>query len=169
MSDYTKDELHALVLQKYLAGVRGPKAIAVALEVPEQETWIANHIGTEGFQVALKRAKRDMASSIVDTIKGRMHAYLDELEKLALTCTDPRIKVAALRDLLDRGGTGGMQKVSLTSPAAYKKALEEFTDEEKTDELPVDGPKQAKRAKVRQSGNGADVDASSGTLPASGD
>lgn len=163
---FTKEELRALALQKYLSGIRSPKAIAEVLGVPDRTAEIAAYFASEPFQVALRRAKRDMASSVVDTIKERMHVYLDELEKLALASIDPRVKVAALKDLLDRGGTGGMQKVSLTSPAAYKKALSEFTDDkESTDELSVPG---TTGPKVRQGGNGVDVGGDKPPVPTGG-
>ena len=118
----------ALVLAKYLQGVRVPALIAQALSAPEQEEEINAYIRSAEFNTALLRAKKDMAASVLDAIRDQLHTFLDEYMDLALNSNDPRVRAQVLKDLLDRGGTGATAKVALTTPDMYRKAVEEYME-----------------------------------------
>ena len=122
-----------LVLAKYLQGVRAPGLIAQALGTPDEVNQIDAYLRSADFTTALLRAKKDMAASVLDAIRDRLHTFLDEYMDLALNSNDPRVRAAVLKDLLDRGGTGATAKVALTTPDMYRKALEEYIEKEPTD------------------------------------
>lgn len=121
-----------LVLIKYLSGGRGAKTIAKSLELPEREHEVERILLSRDFGIAVHQAKRDMTTSVLDAIRAKLHEYREAMDKLALEDGDPRVRFQAIKDLLDRGGTGAAKQISLTSPAAYKKVLSEF--EENPDE-----------------------------------
>jgi len=125
----------ASVLAKYLQGIRSPALIAQALEIPGQEGEIWAYIRSAEFNTALVRAKKDMASSVLDAIRDQLHTFLDEYMDLALNSNDPRVRAAVLKDLLDRGGTGATAKVALTTPDMYRKALEEYLEPEASEKV----------------------------------
>lgn len=136
--EYDKDELEALVLATYLSGITGAMAIARALKRPELHRVVDNIMRASGFMTKAHLAKKDMASSVIDTIKVRLHRYLAKMEDLALEAQDPRVQFQALKDLLDRGGTGAAKQISLTSPQAYRRVLDEFKEDK--DETATDSP-----------------------------
>lgn len=117
-----------LILAQYLAGVRTPVLIAQALSVPDREEEVHAYLRSADFNTALLRAKKDMAASVVDAIKTQLHRLLKEYLTLGLDCGDPRVRAQVLKDLLDRGGTGATAKVALTTPDAYRKAIEEYLE-----------------------------------------
>lgn len=118
-------------LLKFLSGMTAPTEIAKAAGLDgDAEKTIAYWFGTQDFAVTLQRTKKDMASSVVDTIKEQLHFFLEEYVKLAKDCGDPRVRAQILKDLLDRGGTGSTQKLALTSPEAYRKKVEEYLDDD---------------------------------------
>lgn len=139
---YDKEVLKTLVLAKYLSGIMGPGTIAHALNAPELQPAIQKLLDTAEFMSLVRAAKRDMATSVIDAVKARLHEYREAMDKLALENGDPRVRFQALKDLLDRGGTGAAKQISLTSPAAYRKTLEEFSEPtmEKPDEAPFADP-----------------------------
>jgi hypothetical protein len=119
--------LRALVLGKYLEGVHSAPAIAAAIAAPDQEEEIAAYLRSAEFHTAVLRAKKDMAASVIDTIKAKLHTLLGQYLELT-ECNDPRVRAAVIKDLLDRGGTGATSKVALTTPDAYRKAIEEYIE-----------------------------------------
>lgn len=121
----------ALVIAKYLEGIRSPNLIAQALGTPEQVPEIDAYLRSAEFNTALLRAKKDMAASVVDAIKAQLHEFLAKYTDLGLNCGDPRVRAQVLKDLLDRGGTGATAKVALTTPDMYRKAVAEYLEEEK--------------------------------------
>src|SRR3972149_4725089 len=118
----------ALVLAKYLQGVRVPALIAQALAIPDAEGEIDAYLRSAEFNTHLLRAKKDMASSVLDAIREQLHTFLAEYTTLGLDCGDPRVRAQVLKDLLDRGGTGATAKVALTTPDMYRKAIEEYIE-----------------------------------------
>ena len=136
----------ALVLAKFLEGVRTPSLIAQALDVPDQEGQIDAYLRSAEFNTALVRARKDMASSVLDAIRERLHTFLAEYTALGLDCGDPRVRAQVLKDLLDRGGTGATAKVALTTPDMYRRAISEFIEEDKPIENPDSPESDAKPA-----------------------
>ena len=67
--------LRALVLGKYLEGVRSASGIAQALSVPEKEAEIYAYLRSAAFNTDLVRAKKDMAASVVDAIRAQLHVF----------------------------------------------------------------------------------------------
>ena len=118
-------DLQAIVVYAHLSGI-SRKDMVDLTGVSMKE--IESYVETLTFLNLVSQAKKDMASSVVDRIKERLHAYITEMEGLALNPGDPRVRFQALKDLLDRGGTGATQKMALTSPSAYRKVVEEFLD-----------------------------------------
>jgi hypothetical protein len=139
-TSYDREVLKQLVLAKYLSGITGSGSIATALKAPELQPAIQRLMDTQEFMSLVRGAKRDMATSVIDSIKARLHEFREAMETLALMPGDPRVQFQALKDLLDRGGTGAAKQISLTSPAAYKKALDEFKEDgdEKTPDPATD-------------------------------
>lgn len=134
--------LRALVLSKYLEGVTTAPAIAAALEVPDKVEEISAYLRSAEFATTILRAKKDMAASVVDAIKAQLHTYFAKYVDLGMTCGDPRVRAAVLKDLLDRGGTGATAKVALTTPDAYRKAIEDYVEKDPNSTAPgphVDG------------------------------
>jgi len=82
------------------------------------------------------RAKKDIAASVLDAIRDQLHKFLAEYTDLGLTCGDPRVRAQVLKDLLDRGGTGATAKVALTTPDMYKRAIQEYIEQESPVEAP---------------------------------
>jgi len=128
----------ALVLAKYLEGVRVPATIAAALNVPEQEEAINAYLRSAEFNTHVLRAKKDMASSVLDMIREQLHTFLAEYTALGLACGDPRVRAQVLKDLLDRGGTGATAKVALTTPDMYRKAIEGYIENDTLDSPDAD-------------------------------
>jgi hypothetical protein len=118
----------ALVLAKYLEGVRSPALIAQALGTPDDESAIDAYLRSAQFNTHLVRANKDMATSVLDAIREQLHSFLAEYTDLGLNCGDPRVRAQVLKDLLDRGGTGATAKIALTTPDMYRKALEEYRE-----------------------------------------
>ena len=118
-------ELQAILVYSHLSKIgMAETAKLTGLSVEKIEDY-SNNLS---FLEAVARAKKDMAASVVDRIRDRLHTYITEMEGLALGSGDPRVRFQALKDLLDRGGMAATQKMSLTSPSAYRKAVEEFMD-----------------------------------------
>jgi hypothetical protein len=132
-----------MVLAKYLEGMRSPALIAQALKVPDQEGVIDAYLRSAEFNTHLLRAKKDMASSVLDAVRERLHTFLNEYMDLGLSCNDPRVRAAVLKDLLDRGGTGATAKVALTTPDMYRKAIEEYIENPPTPPPDADTPEPA--------------------------
>ena len=121
--------LKQYVLIKFLGGMTSPAEIAKAAGLDgDGEKTVSNYLSTNDFLASLQRAKKDMAASVVDTIKEQLHAFLDAYIDLAKSCGDPRVRAQILKDLLDRGGTAATQKMALTSPEAYRKKVEEYLE-----------------------------------------
>ena len=126
----------SLVLAQYLGGVRNPGLIAQALNTPDEEEQINAFLRSAEFNTCLVRAKKDIAASVLDAIRDQLHKFLAEYTDLGLTCGDPRVRAQVLKDLLDRGGTGATAKVALTTPDMYKRAIQEYIEQESPVEAP---------------------------------
>lgn len=120
--------IEAMVYQTMIAEGRspGPKRLSAALDLPHEYARIQKLYAMAAFQTQLHRARRDVAGYTTDRVKALLPRLAEEMLKLALNSEDSRTQFAALKDLLDRGGTGAAQKVSLTTPAAYQQAIAEL-------------------------------------------
>jgi hypothetical protein len=87
------------------------------------------------FQKAVQEAKRDLVSSVIEQVKRRLLKYVREMDRLAMANEDKRTKFQALKDLLDRGGTGASQKIALNTPSAYRDAVKDLLEDEETVEV----------------------------------
>jgi len=128
----------SLVLAQYLGGVRNPGLIAQALNTPDEEEQINAFLRSAEFNTCLVRAKKDIAASVLDTIREQLHTFLAEYTALGLACGDPRVRAQVLKDLLDRGGTGATAKVALTTPDMYRKAIEGYIENDTLDSPDAD-------------------------------
>ena len=129
--------LKKYALLKYLGGMTNPAQIAVAAGVDGEATeFIRTYLRSQEFIIDEKRAKKDTAASVVDTIKEQLHAFLDQYIALAKDCNDPRVRASILKDLLEKGGAGATAKFSLTSPEAYKRKVEEYMEKDENGKKP---------------------------------
>lgn len=113
-----------------LAGRAESRKIALALNLPNERKRIQKLLHSAEGQRALWKAKRDIPATMTERIKRRLPVFVEQMETLALDSSDSRTQYAALKDLMDRGGIGATQKVALTSPEAYKRAIADLMDDQ---------------------------------------
>lgn len=113
-----------------LAGRAEPGKIALALNLPHEKKRIQKLLHSAEGQRALWKAKRDVPATMAEKLKRRLPVFVEEMELVALDRSDKRTQYAALKDLMDRGGLGATQKVALTSPEAYKRAIADLMDDQ---------------------------------------
>ena len=139
MIEYTSLKRYALL--KYLAGEHNPHKVATMAGLDgDAGDYLKQYFNSGEFAEALRKAQKDTASAVVDSIKEQLHKFLDQYIELAETCTDPRVRASILKDLLEKGGAGATAKFSLTSPDAYRKKVEEYLEE---DQKPTPAPQPA--------------------------
>ena len=128
MIEYAALKRYALL--KYLAGEHSPTKIATMAGLDgDAAAYLKHFFNTEEFTTELRKAKKDTAAAVVDSIKEQLHKFLDQYIELAEKCTDPRVRATVLKDLLEKGGAGATAKFSLTSPDAYRKKVEEYLED----------------------------------------
>lgn len=127
--DYSDEDLIVEAVCAVLAGHSGPAQISVALKLPHERVRIHKLQQTAPYQRALWKAKRDIPATITEKIKRRLPIFVEQMEALALDSSDSRTQFAALKDLMDRGGMGATQKVALTSPEAYRRAVVDLMED----------------------------------------
>ena len=76
------------------------------------------------FCKLLDDARRDVTASGIDRIKAGVHRKIRDLDELCGS-NDPRIRLDAIRDWLNRGGTSPSAKVEV-GPMAYKKMVDRY-------------------------------------------
>lgn len=135
MSD---DELLAEVVCSVLAGRSNSAEIAEHLNLPLEKKRIKALLGSAAGQRALFKAKRDITATITDRIKRRIPVFVEQMEKLALDGGDARTQFAALKDLMDRGGIAATQKLAISSPEAYKRAIADLLDDDVGERLEME-------------------------------
>ena len=84
---------------------------------------------TREFELMVADARRDMIASVQDRLKSNLHLYVNEAESIAIKGKDERNKVAMLKDLLDRAGTGAAHKVAISTASEYKKMVDNWLKE----------------------------------------
>jgi hypothetical protein len=126
----SNEDLLVEIVCSVLAGRSEPSKIAAALKLPNEAKRIQSLMRSAECQKALWKAKRDIPVTMTERIKRRLPVFVEQMEGLALDSSDSRTQFAALKDLMDRGGIGATQKVALTSPEAYKRAIADLMEDE---------------------------------------
>ena len=135
--------LEAMVWQTLVDGMvaPGPQGLAKRMERPEEVDRIKRILNGSEFHVKVFRARRDLVAYTTDRIKELLPRLAKEMLTLAHNSEDSRTQFAALKDLLDRGGTGAAQKLSLSTPSAYQQAIADLIESpsSSTDPAPHEG------------------------------
>ena len=117
------EEARVLVVYAMLEGVRGPVRLSKHTGLPVKA--VKRLIDDHEVSRMWVNAKRNITQSAIDRLTGSTHQNIYILEKLREN-QDPRVRMEAARDLLNR--TPGMApgaKVEVTE-AAYLKAAERY-------------------------------------------
>lgn len=121
--------LHREILYQYLAGRTKCADILARLnlpQTPENLKELSKHLGTAEFQRQVEMGRRDVVASVLDRFRERLHRWAEIMETLAEEGKAERTRFLAVKDILDRSGTGAIQKLSVTTPAQYTKILSAF-------------------------------------------
>ncbi|MFA5354628.1 MAG: hypothetical protein WC291_10395 [Thermodesulfovibrionales bacterium] len=126
------------VLYLQLACENSPVKILAGLGVahtPANLTYLNRKILEQPDYLAkLELAKRDMVASVLDRFRERAHRAANKMEYLSESAKEERTQFMATKDILDRAGTGAVNKISVSSPEQYRRIVAEFleaTKEEK--------------------------------------
>lgn len=113
------------VLDCMLAGIVGPKAIAAKIGfTPELVEAIQNR---PEMVEAYVQAKKSSVNSAIERLERHVHRNLQVMEDLTLSM-DPRVRMEAARDQLNRTpGLAPGARVEI-GPAAYKKMVERYLE-----------------------------------------
>jgi hypothetical protein len=120
---FTDEELLTELVFFALQGYKSPNSMVKLLNIPHEFNRVNVMMRGPQYQRAVFKAKRDVTETVTERIKQRLPVYMRKMEGLALNSEDARTQVVALKDLMDRGGIGATQKVALTSPEAYRRAV----------------------------------------------
>ena len=118
------------VLDLYLAGRRGAITMAKVLEQPTWVPQIQKILNSAKFLTLIHDAKRDIVASVTTRLRRNVHKYITVMDALAGDESDKRTQFQAAKDLLDRAGTGAAQKLSISTPSAYRAAVEDLLEDD---------------------------------------
>ena len=124
------DSLFYMVLDLYLAGKRGAGTIAKLLDHPELIKNVQQVLNSARFLSMIHDANRDVLASVTTRLRRNVHKYVTVMDDLAGDDSDKRTQFQATKDLLDRAGTGAAQKLSISTPSAYRAAVEDLLEDE---------------------------------------
>lgn len=122
------DELITLrkeLLYAYIGGIVSVGALADYLKLEhtqENLKAIRGMISTADFIADAKKGRDDQIASVLERFRESLHLYATEAEKIAFG-GEERNRVAMLKDLMDRAGTGAALKLAATTPSEYKKFM----------------------------------------------
>lgn len=89
--------------------------------------WIEDLRRNSDFEELARKSKQDMIASCTDYLRSRVLAYTLAEEQIAFGGSEERNRLAALKDLSDRAGTGAAMKLSVAgTPAAYREMMREM-------------------------------------------
>lgn len=137
----TDDELlEAMLFQTLADGLTAPRPLALAKRMERLEDYprIKRILSLPEFHVKLLRHKKDLVAYTTDQIKAWLPGLARKMLALAQDSEDSRTQFAAIKDLMDRGGTGAAQKVSLSTPSAYQQAIADLVEPIGTPDTPPD-------------------------------
>ena len=117
------------ILDLYLAGKRGALTMSKLIEQPEREMEIQRILDSARFLTLVHEAKRDIVASVTTRLRRHVHKYITTMDGLAGDESDKRTQFQATKDLLDRAGTGAAQKLSISTPSAYRAAVEDLLED----------------------------------------
>lgn len=124
------EDLIAEIVFQMLLGVGNATKMAREIGIPTQRNRVQALMKSQEVQRLAFKARRNLASSTIERIQRMLPRFEQEMEKIALESDDTRSKVVALKDLMDRGGAGATQKLAVTGPEAYRKAVEDLVESE---------------------------------------
>ena len=124
------------LLDAALAGYDTPSAASEYLFPPPEgcivDPVIVEEVGrmlrSTDFNTEFQRAKEDLIGSAINSIRRTVMENVLEVKELARTATDPRVKLAANKDLLDRAGLAPAQKTVAFTPTDYKRLIDSVED-----------------------------------------
>ena len=77
------------------------------------------------------QARRDVTTHVVERFKRDAPLYVEVVREIAFNRSNtPKTRLAAAQDALNRAGTGASQKISIDTPSAYAKRLEQLLEPE---------------------------------------
>ena len=91
---------------------------------PEVVAAIEKVLNSTEFNTEFQRAKDDLVGSAISSIRRTVMENILEVKDLARTATDPRVRLAANKDLLDRAGLAPAQRTVAYTPSDYFKLIE---------------------------------------------
>lgn len=118
-----------VALEYYIQGRTTAASISFKLGLKEVSSEVRRILDDPDFGRAVWEARREPAEAAVRKIKQNLLTYAGEMHNIALDPSDKRSQVAALKDLLDRGGTGAAKQIDIKTPSAYKAAVQDLMEE----------------------------------------
>ena len=77
------------------------------------------------------QARRDVTTHVVERFKRDAPLYVEVVREIAFNrANSTKTRLAAAQDALNRAGTGASQKISIDTPSAYAKRLEQLLEPE---------------------------------------
>ena len=120
---YTDSDLLSELVFYALQGYKTPNSMVKLLSIPHEFNRVNAMMKSAVYQRAVFKAKRDVTETVTERCRKDLPVFYQRMKSHALKNPDGRTAVVALKDLMDRGGMGATQKVALTSPEAYRRAV----------------------------------------------
>jgi hypothetical protein len=117
------------ILALVLAGQQSKKGLCRKLGLPESKenmAAIGNILKRESFELMVAQGRQDMVSAALDYVRGNLMKYCLAADEIAMYGQEERNRLAALKDLMDRGGTASALKVSMSTPTEYAKLMKDM-------------------------------------------
>ncbi len=121
--DISEDEARVAVLHATLEGKSGPVAIHRHTRLPKP--LIEHILNTAEFADMVVKAKQNITQSAIDRLTGSVHTNLNILETLREN-RDPRVRMEAARDLLNRTPWMAPGAKVEIGTKAYEAAVEKY-------------------------------------------
>lgn len=119
-----------VVLEQVLQGATTPHAVSKELGLEEDSSNIRTILNDTDFRLAIYEARKRPAETAVKFIQQNLITYARKMHGVAMDDGDKRSQFSALKDLMDRGGMGAQQKLTIGSPAMYRKEIEDLLEDE---------------------------------------
>lgn len=82
--------------------LEGHKMTEIAKETGIYRSQLYRWLNNEEFKAELEARRAQLRKSAKDKITGQVNSLADEMLKLAMSSTDPRVKLQAIKYLMDR-------------------------------------------------------------------
>jgi hypothetical protein len=118
---------HLLALT--LAGTNSHRGLCtkLGLELTKENLSAVKSIVNKGsFEGMAHQGRQDMVATALDYVRGNLMRYCLAADEIAIHGVEERNRLAALKDLMDRGGTASALKVSMSTPTEYSKLMKEM-------------------------------------------